>query len=232
VPFATATASPAPQKAANSRSNSSTRGPMLHQPERTTSSTASTSSSSTRRSDRGTDQRGGGQVRTGAADDCWEGLRQDRDVQPDRPVLEVVEVEPDEVVEAEARAARDLPEAGHAREHEVALAVPGLEVLVVAERQRPRADEAHLAAEHVPELRDLVEREAPQERADRGHARVFPDLEQRPVGVGRGLELCLAAGRVGLHRPELSVPESVTISSSTPARPARGALPEGRRGPA
>src|SRR5205823_2739628 len=90
VPFATATASPAPQKAANSRSNSSTRGPMLHQPERTTSSTASTSWSSTRRSDRGTDQRGGGLVRTGAADDCREGLRQDRDVQPDRPVLEVV----------------------------------------------------------------------------------------------------------------------------------------------
>src|SRR5204863_4747628 len=41
-------------------------------------------------------------------------LGQNRHVHPDRPVLEVVEVEPDEVVEAEVRAARDLPQAGHA----------------------------------------------------------------------------------------------------------------------
>ena len=128
-------------------------------------------------------------VGAGAADHGRDGLREDRDVQPDRPVLEVVEVEPDQVVEAEARAARDLPEAGHAGEHEVALAVPGLELLVVAQRQRPRADEAHLAAEHVPELRDLVQREAPEDRADRGHARVLADLEQRAVRLVRGLEL-------------------------------------------
>src|SRR5919204_5803081 len=93
VPFATASASAAPQKEANSRSSSATRGPMLHQPERTTSSTASTSSSSTRRSESGTCQRVCALVGTRAADDGGDRLHQDRDVKPDRPVLEVEEVQ-------------------------------------------------------------------------------------------------------------------------------------------
>src|SRR5919204_5192130 len=46
---------------------------------------------------------------------------------------------------------------GIAGEDEVALAVPALEALEVSQRQRPRPDEAHLAAQDVPELRDLVQ---------------------------------------------------------------------------
>ena len=106
-------------------------------------------------------------------------LGDDRDVRPDRPVLDVGEVEPDEVVELEARAAGDLPEPGHARQHVVARAVPVLEHRVVAERKRPRADEAHLAPQHVHELGQLVDREPAQHAADAGDARIVPDLEQR-----------------------------------------------------
>src|SRR5215207_6050625 len=72
-------------------------------------------------------------VRAARRDDGRDGPQQDRDVQPDRPVLEVIEVEPDEIVEAEVGAAGDLPETRHPREHEVALTVPGLEQLVVAD---------------------------------------------------------------------------------------------------
>src|SRR5207253_11047729 len=61
-------------------------------------------------------------VRARAADHSWDRLQQHGDVKPDRPVLEVVEVEPYEVVEDEARAARNLPEAGDPRQDEVALA--------------------------------------------------------------------------------------------------------------
>ena len=134
----------------------------------------------------------------------------------ERPVLEVEEVEPHEVVEAEVRAAGDLPEAGHARQHEVALAVPALEPLEVAQRQRPRADEAHLAAQDVPELRDLVEREPAQHRADGRHARVLADLEERPVGLVRGLELGLLDRRVGAHGAELQHPELLLAEADAP----------------
>ena len=56
----------------------------------------------------------------------------------------------------------------------------GLELLDLVHRQRPRADEAHLAAEDVPELRQLIERGFPQESADRRDARILVHLENRP----------------------------------------------------
>ena len=56
VPFETANAAFAPHMRPNSVSNSWTRGPMLHQPERTTSATACSTSSSIAMSDRGTAQ--------------------------------------------------------------------------------------------------------------------------------------------------------------------------------
>src|SRR5664279_6221677 len=115
-------------------------------------------------------------VRATPAQDGQRGARDDLDVEPHRPVLDVVEVQPHEVVEAERRAPGDLPEARDARQHAVAAAVPGLEALVVAQRQRARADEAHLAAQHVPELGQLVDREAAQDAADRRDAGVVADL--------------------------------------------------------
>ena len=130
----------------------------------------------------------------------------------DRPVLEVEEVEPDEVVEVQLRAARHLPQPGDARQHEVALAMPVLELVVVALGQRPRPDERHLAARDVPQLRQLVEREAPQHPSDRRHARVVAHLEQRAVRLVVMLELGLVARR----RPGTSCGTSGTRTAAPP----------------
>ena len=67
----------------------------------------------------------------------------------------------------EVAAPADLPEAGDARQHDVAALVPVVHELAVAQGQRARADEAHVALEHVEELRQLVEAQAPQERGRR-----------------------------------------------------------------
>src|SRR5438874_899730 len=80
-----------------------------------------------------------GSVRALACEDGDGRPEQDGDVQPDRPVLDVVEVEPDQVVECQVGSAGDLPQARHAGEHVVAAAVPFLEPLVVAYRERPGA---------------------------------------------------------------------------------------------
>src|SRR4051812_13775293 len=146
-------------------------------------------------------------VRAAPREHRGERLDENRDVEPDRPVLEVVEVEADEVVEAERDPARDLPEPGHPRQHEVALAVPVLELDVVADRQRPRPDEAHLGAQDVQHLRDLVERVLAQEGADAGRTRVVLDLEERARGLVRVLERGLARRGVDVHRAELEHPE-------------------------
>ena len=143
-------------------------------------------------------------------------LRDDRDVEPDRPVLEVGEVEPDEIVEREARASGDLPEPGHPGEHEIPGAMPVLEELVVAKRQRPRPDEAHLAPQRVDELRQLVDREPPQNSPDPRHPRVVADLEQRARRLVRVLERALLRRCARDHRAELQHPE-LALADADPA---------------
>ena len=49
---------------------------------------------------------------------------------------------------------------------------------------RPRADQAHVAAEHVPQLRQFIEMAGPQEAAEQGNARV---AGHRPAGAGQRL---------------------------------------------
>src|SRR5215213_11654373 len=92
-------------------------------------------------------------VRAAAREDREGRLEENRDVEPDRPVLDVEEIEPHQVVEGEVRAAGDLPQARDPRQDEVALPVPVLETFVVADGERPRADEAHLPSEDVEQLR-------------------------------------------------------------------------------
>ena len=81
--------------------------------------------------------------------------------------------------------------------------MPVLELDVVPQRQRARADERHVAEHDVQHLRHLVDRVAAQDAADPRHPRVVLDLEQRPRRLVRLLEPGLPAGRVGVHRAEL-----------------------------
>ncbi len=80
--------------------------------------------------------------------------------------------------------------------------MPVLEELVVAARERPRADEAHLTPQGVDELGQLVDREPAEDPPDAGHARVVANLEQRPRRLVRVLELVLEIGSADHHRPE------------------------------
>src|SRR5687767_11966940 len=155
-------------------------------------------------------------ISAAAGEDRKGRLEEDRDVEPDRPVLDVVEVEPHEVVEREVRAARDLPQARDSRQHEIALAVPRLELVVVAQRQGSRADQAHLAGEHVQYLGQLVERELPQEAADAGDARVLADLEESSRRLVVLFERHLLLGSALHHRPELEHPELATGDPDPP----------------
>ena len=145
---------------------------------------------------------------------------------PDRPALQVEEVEPHEVVEVELRAARHLPQAGDPGQHEVALLVPLLELVEVALRERPRADQRHLAGDHVEQLRQLVERVAAQEAADARQPRVVADLEQRAGGLVDRLEVGLHLVGVAAHGPELQARERLAADPrahrAVEDRPARG----------
>ena len=96
-------------------------------------------------------------------------------------------------------AVHDLRPTGYAGPHDVAvskerhiLRVP----LGEGERLRPRADEAHLAAEHVPELWQLIEAVLPNDGPHAGHAVALPVLGK------------VAAGAVNEHAPKLHHPKN------------------------
>ncbi len=85
--------------------------------------------------------------------------------------------------------------------------MPVLEQQVVPNRERTRADEAHLAPEDVQSLGNLVEREPAQHAPDARDPGIVADLEERAADLVRLLQLALVLGGVGDHRPELQHPE-------------------------
>src|SRR5580700_3870089 len=139
------------------------------------------------------------------------GLPENLQVERERPVLHVPQVEPDRVLVAQVRPAVDLPESGH----------PGLDIQPAAKfvavkrglcgQRGPGPDQGHLAEYHVQELRELVQRSAAQEAADGRDPRVPAHLEQHPVALVQREERLLAQFRVGDHGAELQHRERLPI---------------------
>jgi hypothetical protein len=96
--------------------------------------------------------------------------------------------------------------------------MPVVEPVVVALRQRARADQGHLAADHVEQLRQLVERPAAQQAPHACHARVLADLEQRAADLVVLLEALLQVLGAVDHRAELEARERPAADAG-PHRP-------------
>src|SRR5262245_2178686 len=116
-----------------------------------------------------------------------DGFKNDLQVEPRRPVFDVVNIELDHLLERQAVAPADLRQAGQARFYVKPFAVPGLIAFDLIRNGRARADQRHLAFEDVEDLGQLVEAQAAQERAharepvavDEFVTRVFPGAEAR-----------------------------------------------------
>ena len=94
-----------------------------------------------------------------------------------RPAGHVHVVELDHLVEGHVVAPRDLPETGDAGRDVEALLGPAAAAAGFVDPQRPRPDQAHLAAHHVEELGHFVEAPLAQHSAHARDARVALDLE-------------------------------------------------------
>ena len=100
------------------------------------------------------------------------GPEQDDQVEQQRPVVDVEQVEAAVGLERRVVPGLDLPQAGDAGAHLVAGLQLGGELGDLGRQRRPRADEAHVAAQHVEQLRQLVEAERPDKPPDPRDARV------------------------------------------------------------
>src|SRR5260221_6106871 len=119
--------------------------------------------------------------------------KQDPEIDRERAVLHVPDVELDALSPRQSRTPVDLRPAGDPRPDVQAVAlVFVIAVDLVAER-RPRADQRHLAADDVPELRQLVDRRPPQDATDP------PD----PRGATVDRLVLTSRFRADNHRPQL-----------------------------
>ena len=107
---------------------------------------------------------------------------QDLKVEPERPVVDVVQIELDPalhlvVAVGLATEAVDLRPSCYPRLDVMPTRIERDSLLVLAivrERMRTRPDQRHVALEHVEELGNLIDVPAPQPGSDLGDARIVP----------------------------------------------------------
>src|SRR5687768_7438115 len=144
-------------------------------------------------------------------------------IEPDRPVLDVVQVDLDHFLERQAAAARHLPQACNARFHIQPFAVPDVVFFDLVSDGRTRADHTHVAFQHIQELRKLIKARPPQLPAEARDPRVVLYLtENRVLIVARicldvtadVLLICLAMHifvGIHVHRPELVAKKNAPV---------------------
>src|SRR3954454_7298700 len=96
----------------------------------------------------------------GAAEQSGGRPREDLQVEPDRAMLDVPDVELDPLLPGDAGAAVDLRPAGDPRAQVEAPSLARRIELDLCREGRAWADDPHLAAQHVDQVRELVEGES------------------------------------------------------------------------
>jgi hypothetical protein len=123
-------------------------------------------------------------------------------------VIDIPDIEGQAIVPGQVRAPVDLRPAGDAGQHCVTPPLFHRVARDVSHQQRPRTDEAHLAAKDVDELRQLVETGPADEPGEPGNRRAGRHLNAaasvRPTATGRVAHL---------HRPELQDREGHAVAT-------------------
>ncbi len=133
--------------------------------------------------------------------------QEDDEVEEERAVLDVVEVQALVGVEGRVVAGLDLPQAGDAGPHLVPVVEVGGELVDLVAQRRAGPDEAHVALQDVDQLGQLVEARAAQDVADPRDPGITGDLEQRAGALVVGLHGGQAGLGVDDHGAELEHPE-------------------------
>src|SRR5689334_16176670 len=147
---------------------------------------------------------------------CRNGLGDDLQVEPERPLVDVLHIQFHPAVEAQLAATTDLPEAGHTRPHAEAAYQGRLgKAANISHWERTRAYQGHFPPQDIHELRNLVNRGSPQEPSDRSNPRIVFDLEHRAGGFVQMFQLGLQQLCIHDHGPELVHLEPAAIQPET-----------------
>ena len=140
--------------------------------------------------------------------DDLDGFQEELEIEPEAPVVDVVQIEPDDLVEVlNSVAAADLPHPRNARLDADAPAVPVLIMPDFRARGGACSDQAHLPLEDVPELGKFVQTGPAQKFPDQRDPRVVPDFEDGAGHLVPIKKLPFSPFRSGAHGPEFPAAE-------------------------
>src|SRR5579864_8683232 len=109
------------------------------------------------------------------------GAEENLDVEPERPVVEIKQVELHPMFEVDMVAAFESPQAGQPGTHAQTPPLPRFVFLDFLRNGRPRADERHVSAHDVPQLRQLINAQLAEPSSQGSAARVVFHLENGTV---------------------------------------------------
>ena len=136
---------------------------------------------------------------------------------------QIFEVHSHPVLESHRAPTTHLPNAGQSGQHGQPPSLPRFALQRFFDRQRPRADQRHVADQHVPKLRHFVQARPPQDPADPRRARIVPHLEGRPVLHAVGPQL-----RPGSCARPTHIDRSLYMRNRRPPMPSRSCVKNDR----
>src|SRR6266404_1773492 len=146
--------------------------------------------------------------------DRGNGAQQNRSVQAERPVIDILQIQLHPLFKGEITATRNLPQTGESGLHAKASFLPRFfHAEGIAQRQRPWAHDAHVAQQHIDELRQLVHAGLPQPAPYAGDPRILAHLKNRPGLFVEVFELLHSAFGVRGHGAELNHAKTPLVQS-------------------
>src|SRR5579872_2699962 len=154
---------------------------------------------------------------TGSLDDRTGASPQNRGIQGEGPVVDVLQVEPCPLRKVvDGLAPVHLPQAGQARLCAELAHLPYLEITIFGGKDRTWSDEAHVANQHAPQLGQLVDAVLPEPAPERRDPRVLRDLEHRTLPFVQVEQVGLQRIGIPHHRPEFESDKWSAVFSEYP----------------
>lgn len=150
-------------------------------------------------------------------DHCGDCSVHQLEIEPERTLADVFDVESQSVVKIHVAATADLPKACNTRRNFQPFGMPQ-GVGVCTEGSRTRTNKAHVATDDVEDLRQLIQTHFSQNPTDASDSWVIADLEIRPRKFIQVSQLMLQFFSVSDHRAQLAHAKTVTAATSSQLR--------------
>src|SRR6266446_7300370 len=147
------------------------------------------------------------------------GLQKDTDVQPERALPRIRDIETDHLLECCLVLPADLPESRHTGKRVEPLGLPQSVFLRFVWNTWTRPHQTHLATKYVDQLRQLIQVTSPHDVAERNNSRITKriQLRHRTIHCDQTAQMVLMQSTVcvNVHRAEFPHPEEFSITSNS-----------------